>query len=130
MDDRRAVGGGRSISALMALAAATLFAASAIHFGLTIPLPGGTLADPFAGAAAPEAVIGAVLAVGAVGTLVWWPAARPLAWGATLFAILGVVVGLNFTLPRGSTGDIAYHILLLVLVLSIALRLRRASTRG
>jgi hypothetical protein len=62
----------RTISALMLVAAVTLLAASAIHFGLSLPLGPVTLHDPFAGAAIPEAVLGVVLTVGAGFVLSGW----------------------------------------------------------
>lgn len=102
------------IRILMILAALTLFAASAVHAGLLGPL------DPFEGAALPEALIGAVLMAGFLGALVWWPRSWPIAVGATAFAILGTVVGMRFTLPRGEPGDIAYHVGLLGTLLVLA----------
>ncbi len=105
------------IRILMVLAALTLFMASAVHSGLL-----GAL-DPFEAAALPEAIIGAVLVAGALGALFWWPRSWPFAFGATLFAVLGTLVGLRFTLPRGELGDIGYHVSLLgtLLVLTVVL---------
>jgi hypothetical protein len=105
------------IPILMVLAALTLFMASAIHASLL-----GTL-DPFEGAALPEAIIGAVVLAGALAALWWWPGSWSLAFGATLFAIVGTMVGLRFTLPRGSPGDVVYHVSLLgtLLVLGVLL---------
>ncbi len=95
------------IRILMAAAALTLLMASAVHFGLLGPL------DPFEAAALPEAIIGAVLLVGTLGALFWWPRSWPFALGATLFAVVGTLVGLRSTVTRGETGDIAYHVGLL-----------------
>jgi hypothetical protein len=81
------------IPSLMVLAAATPVTASAVHAGLL-----GTL-DPFEGAALPEAIIGAVVLAGAIAALRWWPGSWSFAFGATLFGIVGTVVGLHFTLP-------------------------------
>jgi hypothetical protein len=50
----------------MALAALTLFGASTIHFGVVVPFGVATVRDPFAGAAIPEAILGVVLAAGAI----------------------------------------------------------------
>jgi hypothetical protein len=91
------------IRILTVFAALTLFIASALHSGLL-----GAV-DPFEAAALPEAIIAAVLAAAALGLFLSWPRSWPLALGATLFAMLGTVVGLRFTLPRGAPGDIAYH---------------------
>src|SRR5436309_12600451 len=102
------------IPILMLLAALTLLIASAIHARLL-----GTL-DPFEGAALPEAIIGAVVLAGAVATLWSWPGSWSLAFGATLFAIVGTLVGLRFTVPRGSTGDVVYHVSLLGTLLVIS----------
>ena len=114
-----------SIRILMVLAALTLFTASAVHASLL-----GAI-DPFEGAALPEAIIGAVLLAGALGALFWWPGSWPYALGGTLFAVVGTLVGLTFTLPRGSPGDIAYHVSLLgVLLLVTALLVRWRSRRA
>ncbi len=70
-----------------------------------------------------EAIIGAVLVAGALGALFWWPSSWPFALAATLFAVLGTLVGLRFTLPRGEPGDIGYHVGLLgtLVVLTVLL---------
>src|SRR2546429_9907971 len=91
------------VRTLMAIDAATLFIASAIHFGLL-----GAI-DPFEAAALPEAVIGSVLAFGLIGAIFWWPSWWPAALGTTLFAVVGTLVGLRFPLPRGGLGDIVFH---------------------
>jgi hypothetical protein len=107
------------VGALLALAATTFAVASVIHFGVAIPLGVATVSDPFRGAAVPEAVIAAVVAAGAVAVL----ARRPAAWGvalmATLFALLGTGYGLSVTLASTRTGDIAYHLGILALLLVI-----------
>ena len=112
-----------SIRILMVLAAFTLFTASAVHAGLL-----GAI-DPFEGAALPEAIIGVVLLAGALGAFLRWPRSWPFAFGATLFAIVGTLVGLNFTLPRGSPGDIAYHLSLLGSLLVVTALLVRWRSR-
>ena len=129
-DHEARVPGTAGIATLMAVGAGTLFVASAIHFGIRVPLLVETVYDPFPGAAIPEAVISAVLSVGAVAVAGWWPSTRGLAWGALAFALLGVVFGLSVTVPRGGGGDIGYHVLLLALLLFTAVRLSRASARG
>jgi uncharacterized membrane protein AbrB (regulator of aidB expression) len=111
------------IRILMVLAALTLFIASAIHSGLLGPL------DPFEAAALPEAIIGAVLMASALGALFWWPSSWPFALGATLFAVVGTLVGLRFTLPRGEPGDIVYHVSLLGVLLVLTVLLVRGRRR-
>lgn len=113
----------------MALGAITLLIASAIHFGLTIPIGSTTIRDSFPGAAIPEAVLGAILLVGATlvmtGFGAWWLAGII----TTSLAVLGVIFGLSITIGGGHrTGDVAYHVgLLAVLLLAsvLLLRLRR-----
>jgi hypothetical protein len=85
------------IRVLMLLAAVTLLLASAVHSGSL-----GAL-DPFAAAALPEAIIGVVLIVG-LGVLVRSPGSWRFALGTVAFAVLGTVVGLRSTLPRGESG--------------------------
>jgi hypothetical protein len=112
------------IRTLMAIDAATLFIASAIHFGIFGPI------DPFEAAALPEALIGSVLAFGLIGAIFWWPSSWPAALGATLFAVVGTLVGLRFTLPRGELGDIVYHLGLLATLLMLLVMLARERPRA
>jgi hypothetical protein len=107
------------IRILMVLAALTLFTASAIHSGLL-----GAF-DHFEAAALPEATIGAVLMASSLGALFWWPSSWPFALGATLFAVLGTLVGLRFTLPRGELGDVGYHLSLLGVLVALTVLLVR-----
>ncbi|MEV6848022.1 hypothetical protein [Actinoplanes sp. NPDC051411] len=105
---------------LMAVAALSFAVASLIHFGVDVPLGFTTVRDPFDGAAPPEAVIGAVMAIGAV-----FGRHRGVALGVTVFATLGTVLGLTITVASGRTGDIAYHVSILgTLVVIIALLIR------
>ena len=114
----------------MSAAAVTLAAASVLHFGVSVSLGPATVSDPFRGAAIPEAVIAAVVAVGAVSVLTrrataWW-----VALGTTLFAVLGTAYGLTVTVPRGEPGDIAYHLgLLTLLVATVGLLLASRGRR-
>jgi hypothetical protein len=108
---------------LMLLAAVTLFVAAAVHSGWL-----GAL-DPFEAAALPEAIIGAVLMIG-LGVLVRSPRSWLFPLGTTVFAVAGTVVGLRFTLPRGEPGDIAYHISLLGVLLTLTVLLVRSRGRG
>lgn len=107
---RRILTGGLAV-----LAAVSFGAASAIHSGLTAPL----LRDRFPGAFIPEAVIGCVLAVGAVALLTGVRRGRAVAVAATCFALLGTAYGLTTTARRGPAGDIVYHVAVFVLLLAI-----------
>ena len=113
-----------ALSVLMAAAAATFAVASVIHAGAVIPLGVTTVSDPFPGAVVPEAVIAVALAAGAVAVLTRRPAARGAAVAATLFALLGTAVGLTFTLGSRRTGDVVYHVgMVVVLVVTLGLLL-------
>lgn len=94
----------------MALEAASLGVMAFLH--LSGVLRGGTTSGPaYAGVA--EAIIGAVLAGGAVA--VWYEvrSARSIGMVATGFAIVGFLIGLRFTLPGGVLVDITYHVVTL-----------------
>jgi hypothetical protein len=104
---------------LMALAAATFAVVSTVHFGVDIPLGFTTVSDSFPGAAPPEAVIAAVVAIGAVAALTRRAKSRAIALGTTGFALLGTAFGLTITLNSTRTGDIAYHLSILVTLLVI-----------
>ena len=104
----------------MSAAALTLAVASVIHFGAAIPLGPTVVSDPFRGAAIPEAIIAAVLAVGGLSVLTRRPASRWAGLGPTLLALLGTAYGLTVTVPRGQVGDIVYHLALLALLLATA----------
>ena len=116
------------IATLIGLEATTLAIMSVLH--LTGVLAGGT--SPFnpthAGIA--EAAICVVL-IGGAAALAGGPAhGRAVALGTLGFAILGVIVGLNFTIQGGDAIDIAYHATLLPLLLAtLALLWRGPSPR-
>ena len=105
--------------ALMALAAAALAIASIVHFGVGIPVGFTTISDSFPGAAPPEAVIAAVVAIGATAVLTRRTRSRGIALGTTSFALLGTVFGLTITLNSTRTGDVAYHLSILTTLLVI-----------
>lgn len=112
------------VAALMGFEALTLAVISSLH--LSGVLGGGT--KPFNPTAAgiAEAVIFAVLAPAAVAYHRIGPPARTAALAATLFAIVGFIVGLTITLRGGDAIDIAYHATLLPLLLvTFAALLRR-----
>ncbi len=120
------------IAGLMLVEAVTLAVASIIHFGFAIPLGIVTLNDPFEGARIPEAIIAAVVLAGAISLLTrqrgtWW-----LALSTTLFAIVGVLVGLRFVLVGtvSRPGDLVYHGSLLVLLLVTVSLLLLPRSRG
>jgi heme A synthase len=102
--------------------AATLGIASYLHRDGRIPL-GFTVihGEQFAAASIPEAVIGAVLAVGAAVVLSAPLRARRTAVFTTGFGIFGFIVGTIFVLTSGRpdiTIDLAYHSILLVVLIT------------
>ena len=113
----------------MGAEAATLVVASALHFA---DATGGS--PPFRpdGAAIAEAVIAVVLVAGALAVA---RGSRGAGTGAVSFAILGFLVGLNFTIRGGSAADLAYHVAMLPLLALTLLALlgrvpRRRSSIG
>jgi hypothetical protein len=115
------------IVGLLVVMAITLATASTIHFGVAI----AGVDDPFPDAALPEAIISGVVLAGAAAAALRISHAWGWALAATLFAILGFLVGLRFTLFGGRSvvlGDVVYHLSgLLVLVVIAGLLL---SERG
>jgi peptidoglycan/LPS O-acetylase OafA/YrhL len=114
---------GRGIALLMVFETATLAAIASLHLG-------GVLqgSEPFrptiAGIA--EAIIGLALVIGAAALLRRSHRARPIAIATTVFAIAGFVVGLGFTLRGGGAVDVAYHVLMLpVLLLTLVVLVRQ-----
>jgi hypothetical protein len=108
-----------AICGLMALATVSFALASLVHFGIVLPLRLVTLDDPFPGAAIPEAVIAIVLGIGTA-TVIGGQAKRwRVASVATVFAILATLYGLSVTLGSSRTGDVTYHVFVLVLLLVI-----------
>jgi len=115
----------------MVLAALTLLAASAVHFGLQVPLAVVTVRDPFFGAAIPEAILAVTLGLGAAAVLTRWWRPWPIGLATTLFTLLVVIYGLTITLRTGRYGDVAYHLtLLLALLVIIGLLFTRGARRG
>jgi hypothetical protein len=114
---------------VLAVAAVTLAVASLVHFGVTLSVGATTISDPFAGAAIPEAVIAAVVALGAVALLARLPVSRWLTPAATLFALAGTLYGFTVTLRRGEPGDIVYHLALLTMLVAAAALLLLGLTR-
>jgi hypothetical protein len=114
---------------LMLVAGVTLCAASAIHFGLTIPLGFTSLSDPFAGAAIPELILGLTMLVGAASVR---RGHRGVGLACTAFTLLVTLYGASVTLRAGGSGDVAYHAALLAVLLATLVLLlvgRTAHTR-
>jgi hypothetical protein len=110
------------IGRLMLAEAVTFAIASILHFGV---------GETFIGAAIPEAIIAVVLGAGAIAVTrrpagSWW-----LALATTLFALLGVIIGLSVILRSDISrpADLAYHASIFVaLLLTIGLLLRFRSS--
>jgi hypothetical protein len=115
---------GRTIAIAMGAEAATLVVASSLHFA---DATGGS--KPFRPdrAAIAEAVIAAVLLAGALALA---RGSRGAGVGAVAFAIVGFLVGLNFTIRDGSAADVAYHAAMLPLLVLTLLALVRRVPRG
>lgn len=120
-----------AIGVLMVAATVAFVVASLVHFGVVLALGPVTIADPFGGAAIPEAVIAAVLGIGAATVIARWALAWPLAFGGTLFALLLTLYGLTITLRSSRMGDVTYHIgVLVALAVIIGLLLLPAARRS
>jgi hypothetical protein len=103
------------IVTLMGPEAASLAVMSSLH--LTGTLAGGSKPFQPNNAGIAEAVICLALTAGAVALMRRWPNARAIALGTVGFAILGFLIGLNFTVRGGDPIDIAYHATVLPLLL-------------
>ncbi|HEY2666166.1 MAG TPA: hypothetical protein VGK51_04955 [Actinomycetota bacterium] len=114
----------RRVGMLMAFEAATLAVASVVHLaGYT---PAGS-APPFnaSHAGVAEAIIGVVLVYGAVEVLRSSRRAWAAAVATTSFAILGFLLGLTITTQGGDVPDVAYHLIMLpVLIASLVILAR------
>jgi hypothetical protein len=112
----------RHYAIVMLAAAATFGIASYLHLDGRIPLGFTTITgEHFGRASVPEAVIGAVLAVGAVVVAVAPGRARTAALGATGFAAVGVLAGIGFVLTSSRphiAADLAYHLTMLLVLLA------------
>jgi hypothetical protein len=117
----------RRVAVLMVLEAATLAVASALHLSGSVQGRSTPFNADHAGVA--EAIIGAVLAAGAVVMFRAPAQARTVGLATTGFAIVGFLVGLNFTARGGHLPDVAYHITMLpVLIGSLIVLLRAGPT--
>lgn len=115
-----------AIAGLMIVTACTLLIASLIHFGPRLPLGLVTIQDPFSGAATPEAVLGVILGLGAAFFISGRPGGREMAAASAIFTLLLSLYGLSITLREGRTGDVVYHITLLVMLAAIIVGLLRS----
>jgi hypothetical protein len=120
----------RRIIGLMLFTALTLLAASTIHFGAALPFGAFGIIDRFESAAVPEGVLGILLAATALYLASGRTAGRELALASTIFTLLLSLFGLSVTLPSGRTGDVVYHIVLVVLLGTIIVGLTRSLTRA
>ena len=117
-----------AIVGLIGVEASTLAIMSVLH--LTGILTGGTRPYRPTAAGIAEAVIGAVLTVGAAALTRSSRHGRDTAVAALGFAILGVIAGLSFTIRGGDAIDIAYHATLLpLLLITLAAMSRKLSVR-
>jgi hypothetical protein len=107
------------IAGLMSFVAATFAVMSALH--LSGALVGGSEPYDPTDAGIAEALICLALASGAVALVRKSRNANSVATGATGLAIVGVLIGLIFTIQGAGPIDIAYHAAVLpVLVLTLA----------
>jgi hypothetical protein len=119
----------KTCAGLLGAAGLTLVLASILHSGVAVPLGATTFRDPFTGAAIPEAVLGVLCLLGAAAVLARWAPAYWLASVAAGLSILGTAYGLRVTVGGNRTGDIAYHLCLLALLLAAGLLLLRGDVR-
>ncbi len=127
-DRRRDRGDEPRIALLMGFEAATLVVIAFLH--LSGLLGGGSKPFRPTDAGIAEATIGLALAYGATALLRTSAHARSIALATTGFAILGFVVGLNFTVRGGDAIDIAYHATMLPLLLLTLVALLRNAARS
>jgi hypothetical protein len=115
--------GARTATTLMSLEAASLAVIASLH--LSHVLAGGK--NPFRAtdAGIAELVIGLVLLYGIVELLRRSTSGSGVALATLVFAIVGFVVGLTFTLRGGDAIDIAYHATVLPLLVATLFLLQR-----
>jgi hypothetical protein len=95
------------VAMLMVFEAASLGVASALHLSGLVHGRSASFDPDSAGIA--EAVIGAVLAVAAIGMFRTPARARAVGIAATSFALVGFLVGISETARGGDVPDIVYH---------------------
>ena len=110
----------------MGAVATSLAVMSGLHLSGT--LGGGTRPFDPSGAGIAEAVICLALGYGAIRFLRQRPGAHAVALATTGFAIIGLLIGLGFTLGGGGAIDIAYHLsampILLIALIALVRRPR------
>jgi len=114
----------RRISRLMIFEAATLVVASTIHLS-GADQGGGTPFSPNRAGIA-EAVIAVVLIAGVVAL---GRGARGLAIASVVFAVAGFLVGFSMTVRGGAAVDVAYHAIMLPILLLTLVQLVRSRAR-
>jgi hypothetical protein len=113
--------GDRGLAAVMAFEAATLAVFAVLHLSGLLR-PGSGSSNGF-GAGFAEAIICLVLVLG-LRAFVRSPArGRLTALAATVFAILGFIVGLTFTVGGGAPVDLIYHATMFPILIVTALML-------
>ncbi len=135
VETRRGMQARIALEVLLVVDAVAFLAASAIHFGVPIPLGFTTLAD--------ATILPAAIAEGAIGVAFVLAAfavfsRRDWAWNATmgayLFGVLGVLVGLSVTLSDSvdsSPANLLFHEAVLpLLVIGLILLLSRSGKVG
>ena len=116
------------IVTVMGFEALTLAVISPLH--LSGVLGGGVKPFNPTAAGTAEAVIGVVLVLGALALGRASARGRDAAAAATAFAIIGFLVGLSFALRGGDAIDVAYHAVMLpLLLLTMVALLRLGPTR-
>lgn len=117
--------GDRWIAGLMAFEAATLAVFAVLHVSGALH-PGSGASNGY-GAGFAEAIICVVLVLG-LRAFARSPArGRLAALGATVFAIVGFIVGLTFTVNGGATVDLVYHATMFPVLIITALMLGRGA---
>jgi hypothetical protein len=106
-----------AVGVLLALIGTALVLASIVHFGVKIPLGFATVSDPFPGAAPAETVVAIVVMGGAATVLARRASATAFSLTAVLFAILATGYGLTVTIRSTRTGDVTYHLMILLALL-------------
>jgi peptidoglycan/LPS O-acetylase OafA/YrhL len=114
----------RRFAIALALESGTLAVFAVLHLSGVLRIG----ADRSYGAGVAEALICAALLAGAVALYRWPARGRRVALAALAFAIFGFFVGLSFTVGSGDAIDLAYHAVMLpVLMVTAALLALRPS---
>jgi hypothetical protein len=114
------------ISWILLVIAGTLGVASSLHLAGAVH---GTAPFDAEHAGIAEAIIGTVLFVGAITMHRRPDLARTVGLAATGFATIGFLVGLSFTTRGGHAPDIAYHLIVLPILVVCFAALARSGPR-